>query len=122
VHYVNDGLHDDPISEQAVERVEHYRLLTIKPAPFLARPDINRWRPAHIHFSIRGGAARLITQMYSGANRYLNQDPGVLLLGEAQPRHIGCDVPSHIDGVQRLQFDIVIGGRNATMFEPDSRR
>ncbi|MEO1001189.1 MAG: hypothetical protein AAFW69_11415, partial [Pseudomonadota bacterium] len=41
-----------------------YRFLTVLPGHYIARPDIGRWRPRHIHVSVRGGAARLITQMY----------------------------------------------------------
>ena len=32
-----------------------YSFWTISPGAYLARPDIGRWRPKHIHFSIGGG-------------------------------------------------------------------
>lgn len=34
-----------------------YRFWTISPGAYLARPDIGRWRPKHIHLSISGGPA-----------------------------------------------------------------
>ena len=95
-----------------------YRFLTIRPAAYLARPDIGRWRPAHLHLSLRGGGVRLITQMYFANDPYLDRDPCFQLLGEAQPRHIGRETAAEgPDRALDVGFDIVVGGRNATMFE-----
>ena len=95
-----------------------YRFLTIRPASYLARADIDRWRPAHIHFSIRGGSARLVTQMYFPGDEWLARDPLVHLLGEAQGRHIARPTgDALIDADRGFRFDIAIGGRNATWFQ-----
>lgn len=96
----------------------NYSFLTIKPGCYLARPDINRWRPSHIHFSIRGGTARLVTQMYFTGDPHNERDPAYILLGEAQPRHIGQEfAPERNDVARGFRFDIVIGGANANYFE-----
>lgn len=39
-----------------------YRFRTIRSGSYLARPDIDRWRPSHAHVSVRGGSARLIVK------------------------------------------------------------
>jgi protocatechuate 3,4-dioxygenase, beta subunit len=96
----------------------NYRFYTIDPGAYLARPDIGRWRPKHIHFSILGRSARLVTQMYFPGDQYLEKDPSFLLLGDAQQRHIGVPTSSNIEGFSGgYRFDIVVGGRNATFFE-----
>jgi protocatechuate 3,4-dioxygenase, beta subunit len=89
-----------------------YVFRTIMPGSYLARPDIGRWRPAHVHFSVRGGSARLITQMYFAGDLYNVTDPGFILLGAAQPRHLVTD-----DGDGHFHFDIVMDGANASWFE-----
>lgn len=95
-----------------------YRFWTIEPGAYLARPDIGRWRPKHIHFSILGGSARLVTQMYFGGDQFLEKDPSFILLGDAQERHIGKKLSAPTDDLTAAyQFDIVVGGRNATYFE-----
>ncbi len=38
----------------------NYRFWTISPGAYLARPDIGRWRPKHIHLSISCGSSRLL--------------------------------------------------------------
>ena len=89
-----------------------YAFRTILPGAYLARPDIGRWRPRHIHFSIRGGSARLITQLYFHGDPYNASDPGFILLGDAQPRHLATTC-----GDGHYGFDIVMGGTNANWFE-----
>lgn len=101
-----------------------YEFATILPGSYLARPDIGRWRPRHIHFSIRGGAVRLVTQMYFPGDPWNELDPSFILLGEAQQRHIGQEAPGpqgHApeQGVRQFRFDIIIGGANATYFEEE---
>lgn len=95
-----------------------YRFWTISPGAYLARPDIGRWRPKHIHLSISGGSARLITQMYFPGEPNNATDPMALLMGEAFERNIGkpYETPD-IDVDHGYRFDIVVGGRNATFFE-----
>lgn len=89
-----------------------YRFRTIRPAAYLARPDIGRWRPSHVHFSILGGSARLVTQMYFAGDRYNEGDPAFILLGDAATRHIAI-----ADGPVAYRFDIVAGGRCGVYFE-----
>jgi len=96
----------------------HYRFWTILPGAYLARPDIGRWRPKHIHFSLLGKSARLVTQMYFAGDPYNATDPAFILLGEAQPRHIGRKLeqaPEQFDAA--YAFDIVVGGRFGMRFE-----
>jgi protocatechuate 3,4-dioxygenase beta subunit len=95
-----------------------YRFWAISPGAYLARPDIGRWRPKHIHMSISGGASRLITQMYFPGEPNNATDPMAILMGDAFERNLG--VPREVgaaDVEQAYDFDIVVGGRNATFFE-----
>lgn len=95
-----------------------YRFWTISPGAYLARPDIGRWRPKHIHMSISGGAARLITQMYFPGEPNNASDPMAILMGDAFERNIGQPYETpEIDVDHGFRFDIVVGGRNATFFE-----
>ncbi|MES0884934.1 protocatechuate 3,4-dioxygenase subunit beta [Roseibium sp. SCP14] len=96
----------------------NYRFWTISPGAYLARPDIGRWRPKHIHLSISGGSSRLITQMYFPGEASNESDPMAILMGDAFQRNIGkpYETPD-IDVDLGYQFDIVVGGRNATYFE-----
>lgn len=96
----------------------NYRFWTISPGAYLARPDIGRWRPKHIHMSISGGPVRLITQMYFPDEPNNASDPMAILMGEAFERNVGkpYETPG-IDVEQGYGFDIVVGGRNATFFE-----
>jgi protocatechuate 3,4-dioxygenase beta subunit len=94
-----------------------YRFRTIRPGSYLARPDIGRWRPSHIHFSIRGGSARLITQMYFEGDANLARDPMFILLGDAQPRHYGQPAGRSEEGAELFNWDLVIGGKNTSYFE-----
>lgn len=96
-----------------------YRFRTISPGAYLARPDIGRWRPKHIHISLSGGAARLVTQMYFPDDPNNSSDPMAILMGQDFHRNIGqplSDVPSEVDLAYR--FDIVVGGRNGIYFDP----
>ncbi len=117
---------DDPARERldayflghgrAVTDVDgNYFFRTILPGPYLARPDIDRWRPRHIHFSIRGGSARLITQLYFTGDPHNAADPGFILLGDAQTRHLAIE-----ESEGQFRFDIVMAGRNANWFLPES--
>lgn len=95
-----------------------YRFWAISPGAYLARPDIGRWRPKHIHMSISGGSARLITQMYFPDEPNNASDPMAILMGEAFSRNIGRPRDETVPDVEEAyDFDIVVGGRNATFFE-----
>ena len=94
-----------------------YRFTTIKPGAYLARPDIGRWRPSHVHLSLRGGATRLVTQMYFAGDEHNASDPMAILMGDAFARNVGVEeTPSDADVARAFRFDIVVGGRNATFF------
>jgi len=95
-----------------------YRFWTIKPGCYLARPDIGRWRPSHVHLSIRGGAARLVTQMYFAGDPHNARDPMAILMGDAFARNVGVEYATPGADVARgFRFDIVIGGRGAAWFD-----
>ena len=95
-----------------------YEFQTIRPGSYLVRPEIDRWRPSHIHLSVRGGSSRLMTQMYFQDDPLLAIDPGFQLFGDAGRRQIGTERASNIENVDtEIDFNIVIGGRNPTMFE-----
>ena len=96
----------------------NYKFWAISPGAYLARPDIGRWRPKHIHVSVSGGAARLITQMYFPDEPNNASDPMAILMGDAFEHNIGkpYETPD-IDVDQGFRFDITVGGRNATFFE-----
>ena len=96
----------------------NYRFWAISPGAYLARPDIGRWRPKHIHMSISGGSSRLITQMYFPDEPNNITDPMAILMGDAFGRNIGKPRDSGDTDVDlAYDFDIVVGGRNATFFE-----
>ena len=54
-----------------------YRFVTIKPGCYPWGNHENAWRPAHIHFSVFGGAftQRLVTQMYFPGDPLMEYDP-----------------------------------------------
>ncbi|RJQ80566.1 hypothetical protein D5S17_08020 [Pseudonocardiaceae bacterium YIM PH 21723] len=87
-----------------------FRFWTVMPGHYIARPDINRWRPAHIHFSVRGGGSRLITQMYFDGDPYNDTDPMRVLMGADFVRQIGVpSLPSSQEVSRAFRFDIVLG-------------
>ncbi|MFY0617647.1 hypothetical protein [Shimia sp.] len=95
-----------------------YRFWAISPGAYLARPDIGRWRPKHIHMSISGGSSRLITQMYFPGEPNNATDPMGILMGDAFERNLGKPRETGTADVEEAyDFDIVVGGRNATFFE-----
>lgn len=96
----------------------NYTFWTISPGAYLARPDIGRWRPKHIHISVSGGGSRLITQLYFPDEPNNASDPMAILMGDDFERNIGKPYETpHIDVDSGLNFDIVVGGRNAVYFE-----
>ena len=98
----------------------NYEFWTVRPGQYLALPDISRWRPKHIHFSIRGGSSRLITQMYFKNDPHNDRDPMRILMGDNFEQNIGKQYDIEGDEFDcGYKFDIVIGGRNPTFFEND---
>ena len=95
-----------------------YCFRTISPGAYLARPDIGRWRPKHIHLSISSGTSRLVTQMYFPDEPNNASDPMALLMGDSFDRNLGQLYETKDPEVDHgFEFDIVVGGKNATFFE-----
>ncbi len=100
-----------------------YRFITIKPGPYPWRNHPNAWRPAHIHFSLFGRAftQRLITQMYFPGDPLFGQDPIFNSVPDPKARErmisrfdLGLTIP---DWALGFEWDIVLRGRSATVFE-----
>ena len=118
----HSGLQLDPnflgLGRVITDENGQYRFWTISPGAYLARPDIGRWRPKHIHMSLRGGANRLITQMYFADDPHNDSDPMRILMRDAFERNVGVEYDTAGSDVARgYRFDIVVGGRNPTFFE-----
>jgi protocatechuate 3,4-dioxygenase beta subunit len=100
-----------------------YKFITIKPGSYPWRNHQNAWRPAHIHFSLFGRAftQRLITQMYFPGDPLFGQDPIFNSVPDQKARErmiarfeLGLTVP---DWALGFEWDIVLRGRSATVFE-----
>ena len=88
----------------------------------------NAWRPAHIHFSVFGRAftQRLITQMYFPGDPLFAQDPIFNSVPDHAARErmiarfdLGLTIPGWALG---FDWDIVLRGRSATVFETEEHR
>ena len=104
-----------------------YSFRTIQPGPYPwpnGGPDGgNYWRPAHIHFSVFGDgfAQRLITQMYFEGDPHIAHCP----IAQAIPDAHAIDrLVARLDmqhtvpmDIRAYRFDIVLRGRQATVFE-----
>ncbi len=91
-----------------------YFLRTIRPGAYVARRDIQWWRPPHVHFSILGAGVRLVTQMYfPGEPLNLTDYIHLLIPEHERERAIGCTVPS-ATGDATYRFNIVVRGRHGT--------
>jgi protocatechuate 3,4-dioxygenase beta subunit len=102
-----------------------YRFVTIKPGAYPWRNHLNAWRPAHIHFSLFGRAftQRLVTQMYFPGDPLFAQDPIFNSVPDPRARQrmiarFDLDV-TEPDWALGFRWDIVLRGRDATVFEPD---
>lgn len=102
-----------------------YRFVTIKPGAYPWQNHANAWRPAHVHFSLfgRNFTQRLITQMYFPDDPLFDQDPifnsipDPLVRGRLVSRFDPSEtVPQWALG---FEFDIVLGGREATPLEAE---
>jgi protocatechuate 3,4-dioxygenase beta subunit len=105
-----------------------YRFITIKPGPYPWRNHPNAWRPAHIHFSVFGRAftQRLITQMYFPGDPLFAQDPIFNSVPDTAARErmiarfdLGLTIP---DWALGFEWDIVLRGASATVFETGAHR
>lgn len=105
-----------------------YRFVTIKPGAYPWKNHLNAWRPAHIHFSLFGRAftQRLITQMYFPGDPLFAYDPIFNSVPDPRARagliatfDLGVTEP---DWALGYQWDIVLRGRDATVFESGESR
>ncbi|MEC3976273.1 protocatechuate 3,4-dioxygenase subunit beta [Amycolatopsis sp. H20-H5] len=102
-----------------------YEFTTIKPGAYPWKNHDNAWRPAHIHFSVFGMAftQRLVTQMYFPEDPLFSQDPIFNSIPDERARQ---RMVSRFD-LERTepewalayQFDIVLRGREASVFEDE---
>ena len=97
-----------------------YKFVTIRPGAYPIIQLGNRWRPAHIHYSIIGGsfAQRLITQCYFPGDPLQVEDFVFQAVTNkaARERLIVKYAPDHsvLGYAAGHSFDIVLRGRNAT--------
>lgn len=100
-----------------------YRFLTIRPGAYPWRNHENAWRPAHIHFSLFGPrwTSRLVTQMYFQDDALFFQDPIFNAVPEAARERLIAKYDHTItlpEWALGWRWDIVLGGRTTTPFEP----
>ncbi len=102
-----------------------YEFVTIKPGPYPWGNHPNAWRPAHIHFSLLGRSfeQRLVTQMYFPADPLFEFDPIFNSVRDPKARErmvssFSMD-RSQENWALAYEFDIVLGGRDATPIEED---
>jgi protocatechuate 3,4-dioxygenase, beta subunit len=132
-HQVDE--HDAPLDpnfdgagRSMTDSAGRYRFVTIKPGAYPWRNHLNAWRPAHIHFSLFGLAftQRLITQMYFPDDPLFAQDPIFNSVPDPRARQrlvarfdLDTTEPEWALG---FQWDIVLRGREATVFETAEQR
>ncbi|HEY7433205.1 MAG TPA: protocatechuate 3,4-dioxygenase subunit beta [Streptosporangiaceae bacterium] len=104
-----------------------YRFVTIKPGAYPWGNHDNAWRPAHIHFSLFGRAftQRLITQMFFPGDPLFAHDPIFNSVPDPAARErmicrLGLGVTKP-DWALGYQWDIVLRGREAAVFEQPGR-
>ncbi|MFT5448777.1 MAG: protocatechuate 3,4-dioxygenase beta subunit [Gammaproteobacteria bacterium] len=85
----------------------HYEFKTVRPKAYEVSPE--RWRPAHIHFSVIGKTEQLVTQMYFKGEKWNETDSWLnsarnkeVLIADPQPR------AGKESGALELVFDIVL--------------
>jgi protocatechuate 3,4-dioxygenase, beta subunit len=105
-----------------------YRFVTIKPGSYPWGNHHNAWRPAHIHFSLFGRAftQRLATQMYFPGDPLFAQDPVFNAVPDPAARQrMICRFDLSItepEWALGYEWDIVLRGRKATVFEREEER
>jgi protocatechuate 3,4-dioxygenase beta subunit len=102
-----------------------YTFTTIKPGAYPWKNHDNAWRPAHIHFSVFGSAftQRLVTQMYFPDDPLFPQDPIFNSIPDEKARQrmiARFDLDrTEAEWALAFQFDIVVRGREASVFEDE---
>ena len=81
-----------------------YSFKTIRPKAYRVSPE--RWRPAHIHFSVDSTSERLVTQMYFKGDDYNATDNW--LNSASRKDMLIVDPSARGDGTQEVTFDIVM--------------
>jgi protocatechuate 3,4-dioxygenase beta subunit len=101
-----------------------YRFRSIRPGAY-PNPGYDDWmRPPHIHYSIfaAGLMQRLVTQMYFPGEPLNDIDP--ILNGiddlDARASLIARELPAQEDGSAAFAFDIVLRGKEETVFFVDA--
>jgi protocatechuate 3,4-dioxygenase, beta subunit len=128
LHHVDD--HPAPLDPNftgagrcVTDSLGRYQFVTIKPGAYPWRNHYNAWRPAHIHFSLFGRAftQRLVTQMYFPADPLFALDPIFNSIPDPQARSrliARFDIElTQPDWALGYNWDIVLRGRTATLFE-----
>ena len=92
-----------------------YSFKTIKPGPYLAEPDIDWWRPSHLHFSIYGGGTRLITQMLFPGDEMIEKDLVWLYVPDEARRNRMIAMGD--SQTLNYTFDIILRGPSQTPLE-----
>lgn len=84
-----------------------YDFTTTRPVPYLAEPNVNVYRPAHIHMRIAGGAGNqdLITQIYFKNDPHLSEDPSS---SHPSAVHRILDLQKNSKNEDVVLFDIVM--------------
>jgi len=84
-----------------------YAFKTIRPAAYPAAAD--RWRPAHIHFSVTGKSEQIVTQMYFKGEDWNERDPW---LNSARRKDALITDPKPAQGKEPgaldVEFDVVL--------------
>jgi protocatechuate 3,4-dioxygenase beta subunit len=113
----------DGIGRAITDSGGRYRFITIQPGSYPWGNHYNAWRPAHIHFSLFGRAfpQRLVTQMYFPGDPLLAYDPIYQSVPDERAR-VRMVAEFSMEDTQpewalAYKFDIVLRGREASVFE-----
>ncbi|UOX85467.1 protocatechuate 3,4-dioxygenase subunit beta [Amycolatopsis sp. FBCC-B4732] len=115
----------DGVGRALTDNDGRYTFTTIKPGAYPWKNHDNAWRPAHIHFSVFGSAftQRLVTQMYFPDDPLFSQDPIFNSIPDEKARQRMVSRYDHeitqSEWALGFQFDIVLRGRDASVFEEE---
>jgi protocatechuate 3,4-dioxygenase, beta subunit len=104
-----------------------YLFVTIKPGAYPWQNHPNAWRAQHIHFSLFGRAftQRLVTQMFFPSDPLFSQDPIFNSAPEAARERMISRFRLDLtepDWALAYEWDIVLRGRGAVVFEAEEER
>jgi protocatechuate 3,4-dioxygenase beta subunit len=99
-----------------------YRFVTVRPGAYPWGNHKNAWRPSHIHLSLLGPAfaTRLVTQMYFPDDPLIEIDPIANAVPMPYRQRMVCRLDmatAEADWALGYRFDIVLRGREQTLFE-----